>query len=282
MRALAAAVVLLPTFALAQSEGEVVDDRPVMDRCFWGRGASVSFRPELAGSYRYGFTGSASPSPSSSGSSGSSGVPSLGGGGGKGPEALLVAAVVVAAALPIIVYIADSPADEVTMARYNCPLFELDAWGGAEGPTGTPTWAAVASTRFRLTSGLAGLVAQVDASPSSVSGFSVEAMLRPPPRQHLEGGLAAGFRRSAFDTAVRDGFEVALPHEYVLVRDGPRSLGVELRPHVFFHQRGVDLGVEAAVRVPVTDFLTFRAGARAFTFDWHTVIGFNAGLALHL
>lgn len=281
MRALAAAVLLLPTFALAQSDEEVVDDRPMMDRCFWGRGASVSFRPELAGTYRYSATGAAPVSGSSGSSSGSS-VPSLGGGGGKGPEALLVAAVVVAAALPIIVYIADSPADEVTMARYNCPLFELDAWGGAEGPTGTPTWAAVASTRFRLTSGLAGLVAQVDASPSSVSGFTVEALLRPPPRQHLEGGLAVGFRRSAFDTAVRDGFEVALPHEYVLVRDGPRSLGVELRPHVFFHQRGVDLGVEAAVRVPVTDFLTLRAGARAFTFDWHTVIGFSAGVSLHL
>ena len=281
MRALAAAVLLLPTFALAQSDEEVVDDRPMMDRCVWGRGASVSFRPELAGTYRYSATGAAPVSGSSGSSSGSS-VPSLGGGGGKGPEALLVAAVVVAAALPIIVYIADSPADEVTMARYNCPLFELDAWGGAEGPTGTPTWAAVASTRFRLTSGLAGLVAQVDASPSSVSGFTVEALLRPPPRQHLEGGLAVGFRRSAFDTAVRDGFEVALPHEYVLVRDGPRSLGVELRPHVFFHQRGVDLGVEAAVRVPVTDFLTLRAGARAFTFDWHTVIGFSAGVSLHL
>lgn len=279
------AVVLVAAVPAAAQQG-FVDDRGLYDRCFTSDGASVSQHPGLwYGNYysAYGYRGASSGGQRPAGSGGSSAPGFSSGGGGKGgPEALLVLAVLVAVAAPIIVYAVDDDPDPATMARFRCPLFSLDVWGGAEGPTGTPTWVPAATARFRFASSHAGLYAQVDAAPAGVSGFSVSAAARPTPRQHLEGAITAGFRRAVLGDAVRDGLELALPHEYVFFRDGPRQLGLELKPHIYFHQRGVDIGVDAAMRLPIADFATFRAGMRAYSFDWQTIVGFNAGLALHL
>lgn len=65
-------------------------------------------------------------------SGGSSGSSSGGGGGGLDGKAILVLAVVLVAALPIVIYAFDDEATPLVRQRFECPSFRFDLVGGAE------------------------------------------------------------------------------------------------------------------------------------------------------
>src|SRR5207302_3362380 len=118
------------------------------------------------------------------------------GGGGDG-KACLVIAVVVIAALPIIVYAVDDDADPDTLARYQRlePRFEL--YSGATSTSDPHLWAPLAGGRASLGSGALGLDASLESTldPRYYGAADVHLLLRPPPKQHIEGALALGARR---------------------------------------------------------------------------------------
>jgi hypothetical protein len=281
VRSFVLGLTLLATAASAQQQ---LDEQSVWERCY-----GVPIQP-VAPSVYYGFSGQGAlatpegppghvtPAPlSGNGSSGS-----LGSGGGGSPEGLLVLAVVLAVALPVVIYAVDSEAPEPVLRRFGCPTFSFEGWGGVEGSSRSSNWAGLAVGRFRAGYGFLGTDFQFDASPAGVGSYSVHLLLRPKPKEHLEGGLALGYKRSYFAAQLREGLEIGLPHQYVLWRDDRRQLGIELRPGVFFTRSGVDLSVELALMIPLFDFLSARVGTRAFSFDGQTMLGFSAGLSLHL
>ena len=123
---------------------------------------------------------------------------------------------------------------------------------------------------------------QFDASPDGVTAFSAALLIRPTPREHIEGGLSTGYKRSYLNGTVREGLELALPHQYVVWRNEGRQLGIELRPGVLITARGVDASVDLALNIPIVDILSARVGGRVFSYGPQLVFGANAGLALHL
>ncbi len=197
-------------------------------------------------------------------------------------QGLLVLAVVAIAAFPIIIYAVDSHPSPSVMRRFDCPSFAFDSWGGAEGGGAAP-WAGIAAARIRMGFKYIASDIQLDASPSGVGSFSMHAVLRPPPKEHIEGGLALGYKRAYLGNSMREGFEVGLPHQYTLWRERGRLLQIELRPGVFLTtQKTVDVSVDLAVLLPVLEVLSVRLGSRLYTFDGQPMIGLSAGLSLHL
>src|SRR5207237_376273 len=157
---------------------------------------------------------------------GSSGVPSVPVTSKSTDEkAWLVAAVLAAIALPAVLYVYDKPAPRLVLQRFRCPPFTLDFLGGVDkGRTasGDGSYGFV-STRLGFGVGHVAADFQYDGASRSVSAFSTHLLIRPTPREHIEIGLAIGYRRSLLDDRVQDGFEIGLPHRYTFWRDGLRS-----------------------------------------------------------
>jgi hypothetical protein len=221
----------------------------------------------------------------SSGSSGSTSFGTGGGGGSGHPEVWLMLAVLAVAVLPFVVYAVDSEADGLTIDRFFCPEFSFTAMAGVQTSTrGAEPPVALGVAKLRTTIGYIGVMGQVDIAParSPIGSFSAHFLLRPQPKKHIEGGVALGGRRQAGPGGVLDGFEIALPHEYVFKRDGYRSLGLELMPRVFFNRNGVDMGVDVAMVIPVADILQLRVGGSVFSHFSQTQLGASAGLTAHL
>jgi hypothetical protein len=152
--------------------------------------------------------------------------------------------------------------------------------GGAQLPSDGSGPVAVMSARLRVTHLYFGGDAQVELAPatSAAGSFSAHLLLRPPPKQHIEGALALGVRRQLGPGGILEGADIALPHEYVFWRDGYKHFGVELSPRVFINRRAVDLGVEANAIIPIVSFLQARAGAQVFTHAGNIQLVVGAGL----
>jgi hypothetical protein len=233
------------------------------------------------------------PSPVGVGVSGEVVVP-IGGGSGGVPsvpvtskstdeKAWLVAAVLAAIALPAVVYAYDRPASRLVLQRFRCPTFSLDFLGGFDkGRTafGDGSYGFV-STRLGFGVGHVAADFQYDGASRSVSAFSTHLLIRPTPREHIEIGLAIGYRRSVLDDRVQDGFEVGLPHRYALWRDGLRTVALELRPLLMIGS-SVEPSLEAALLFPLGQLLQLRAGGRAYTFAGDLHWGLSTGLSLTL
>ncbi|MBL8950716.1 MAG: hypothetical protein JNK82_08065 [Myxococcaceae bacterium] len=276
---------------LAQSEQNVEQERPYWDKCkqIWVRSPYVVsvntpiFVPGSVSGSSSGFGGSRS-SGSSSGGSFSLGS---GGGGGK-PEALLVLAVVLIAAIPFIVYAVDSEADALTMEQFYCPDFSFSALGGAQLPIqGAGSAVGVGIAKFRADVGYVGVMAELGIMPSSNASvpalpFSAHFLVRPPPKAHIEGALALGARRAISSAGVVDGFELGLPHMYVFKRDGYRKLGLEVMPRVLIRRGGFDVGADLAMSIPVADVLQARVGAGVFSVLGQAQFTASVGLAVSL
>ena len=72
------------------------------------------------------------------------------------------------------------------------------------------------------------------------------------------------------------------PQNYTLWRRGGREQQLELRPGVFITTVDkVDVSLETASSIPVLEMLSLRVGTRIYSYDWQTVVGFNAGLSAH-
>jgi hypothetical protein len=196
--------------------------------------------------------------------------------------ALLVLAVVVIAALPFIVYAVDDDADALTRQRFACPEGSFTMMGGALFPSGGASASAVLTARVRSTYMYFGGDAEVsvaNAGTNPAGSFSAHLLVRPPPKQHIEGALALGVRRQAGPGGFLDGADIALPHEYVFFRDGYKHLGLELSPRVFINTRAVDVGVEGNVVIPIVDFVQLRVGGQVFTHAGAIQATFTGGLS---
>lgn len=204
---------------------------------------------------------------------------SLGGGGGG--EALVAIAVAAAVALPVIVYAIDNDADDETLFQHTCPRFDFAFTGGAVNtPTAPEQWTPLVGAALRFTGGAFGFDASLESTLDTRAYGSADAhfLLRPPPKQHIEGALALGVRRVVFGGAERNGFEVGLPHRYVLSRWGRRPLGLSLTPAVFVGDHGFDYRLEGGLTFPV-GFTSLDVGARVFSFDEHVRFGMYLAMA---
>lgn len=200
----------------------------------------------------------------------------------KDEKAWLVVAVVAAIALPVVIYAVDKPAPRLVLQRFQCPTFNLEILGGADNGSSIGVRSSgFVTTRFGFGVGHVAADFQYDASPAAVSAFAAHLLLRPTPRDHVEGGLAIGYRRSVLGARVQEGLEVGLPHRYALWRDGLRTLGLELRPLLLLGSR-VEPSLEAAFLVPLADVLHLRVGGRVFTFEGDLLWGLSGGLSLTL
>jgi len=219
----------------------------------------------------------------------------IGGRSGDGPPAVsvpsgtsdekawLVAAVLAAAALPVVLYAVDKPAPRLVLQRFRCPTFTLDVLGGADNgrsALGDGSFGFV-STRFGFGVGHVATDFQYDGAPRAVSAFSTHLVIRATPRDHVEGGLAVGYRRSVLRDRVQDGLEIGLPHRYALWRDGLRTVALELRPLLLLGS-GVEPSLEAAFLFPLAQVVHLRAGGRVYTFEGNLLWGLSAGLGLTL
>ena len=203
--------------------------------------------------------------------------------GSSDEKAWLVAAVLAAMALPVVLYAIDKPAPRVVLQRFRCPTFTLDVLGGADNgrsALGDGTFGFV-STRFSF--GVAHFAAdfQYDGAPRAVSAFSTHLLVRATPRDHVEGGLAIGYRRSVLRDRIQDGLEIGLPHRYALWRDGLRTVALELRPLLLLGS-GVEPSLEAGFLFPLAQVLHLRVGGRVYTFEGNLLWGLSAGLGLTL
>jgi hypothetical protein len=214
----------------------------------------------------------------------SDGPPSVPISSGSGDEkAWLVVAVVAAMALPVVLYAVDRPAPRLVLQRFRCPTFTLDVLGGADNgrsALGDGSFGFV-STRLGFGVGHVATDFQYDGAPRAVSAFSTHLLIRATPRDHVEGGLAIGYRRSVLRDRVQDGLEIGLPHRYALWRDGLRTVALEIRPLLLLGS-GVEPSLEAAFLFPLAQVLHLRAGGRVYTFQGDLLWGLSAGLSLTL
>lgn len=197
-------------------------------------------------------------------------------------KAWLLAAVLAAVALPAVVYAVDSPAPRLVLQRFRCPTFTLDLLGGADNgaPLGNGAFGFV-STRFSFGVGHIATDFQYDGAPRAVSAFSTHLLIRATPREHVEGGLAIGYRRSVLRDRIQDGLEIGLPHRYALWRDGLRTVAFELRPLLLIGS-SIEPSLEAAFLIPLAPVLQLRVGGRAYTFGGDLLWGLSTGLSLTL
>lgn len=199
--------------------------------------------------------------------------------------AWLVIAVIAVAILPIVVYSFDSEPPPLVRARFLCPTFSLDAVGGAQTGSAALGGKAFGISVNRFTFGWGPLATDFQfelAAPGAVRSFASHLILRPPPRSHVEGGLALGYRRAVFQGQAQEGLEVGLPHRYVFWRDGLRTVGLDLRPMLLVTRAGVEPGLEGAFLFPLHDVLQLRVGAGVFTFGGALFWTAQAGLGLTL
>ncbi|HET7787007.1 MAG TPA: hypothetical protein VFL36_13635 [Myxococcales bacterium] len=216
---------------------------------------------------------------------------SSGGGGGPAPISLpsgsgddrawLLVAVLATAALPVVLYAVDRPAPRLVLQRFACPTFSLDLMGGAESGRNSAGSGLVST---RLSFGVSHVAAdfQFDgASSSGVSAFATHVLLRITPKEHVDGGLAIGYRRSILDDRIQDGLEIGLPHKYALWREGLKTFALEIRPMLLFSSR-VEPSLEASFLIPVAQVFHLRLGGRVYTFQGDLLWGVTGGINLTL
>ncbi len=198
-------------------------------------------------------------------------------------KALLIVAVLAAVAMPVVVYATDNPAPRIVLQRFRCPTFTLDFLGGIDnGRTAVGDRAAgFVSTRIGVGVGHVATEFQYEGGSRTVSAFSTHLLIRPTPREHIEGGLAIGYRRSVFDDRIQEGLEVGLPHRYALWRDELRTVALEVRPMLLLSS-GVEPSLEAAFLIPLAQVMQLRIGGRAYTFEGDLRWGLSTGLSLTL
>lgn len=209
-----------------------------------------------------------------------SGGPSGGGGLGDA-KALLVLAVVLIAALPIVLYVLDEDAPAVVEQRFSCPSLSFDAHGGLDfGPFGL-TGGGTGRLQFGL--GFFGADFQFDLSAGGMQSFAGHVMLRFKPKAIIEPSLSLGYRSMSLLGATRNSVEIGVPHRYVFWRGGLREFALELRPALQILTNGtsepVDVGVEGALLIPVVEPIHVRVGGKVQSFGKDVVGGVFGGLA---
>lgn len=264
-------------------------EQTYFDRCF-AYPAQVWVEPH-ASIYVSGSSSGATPAGSRSahgaapvgqrGGSGGSGGSGTSGGGDVG-EAALVLVVAVAMLLPVVVYALDVDAAPVVLQRFHCPAMTFEGAGGTQTGASVAGTLGVATGRVTFAVSHVGGDFQFEAGPGAISVFAAHLLLRPEPKEHVEGGLALGYRSAVHDGVFREGFELGLPHRYAFFRSGLRTLGLDVRPYLVWGRSGLDAGLEGAFVFPLAEFLHLRLGGRVFSWGSDVLYGFDAGLGLVL
>jgi len=179
-----------------------------------------------------------------------------------------------------VVYATDNPAPRIVLQRFRCPPSRSISSRHRQRPHCRRRRAAgFVSTRFGFGVGHVATEFQYEGGSRTVSAFSTHLLIRPTPREHIEGGLAIGYRRSVFDDRIQEGLEVGLPHRYALWRDELRTVALEVRPMLLLSS-GVEPSLEAAFLIPLAQVMQLRIGGRAYTFEGDLRLGLSTGLQL--
>ncbi len=239
------------------------------------------------GSDSYGDLGVGSGSASMSAGSN---TPLSGNGGGSGgsilsgvdsAEGLLIAAVITAAALPLVVYAVDESARYDIEHCWALPTENFEVQGGAL--LGRADWAGTLRLHGSVTAGFLGLDVAGEGSREGFGyrSFDASVLFRAPPRQHMDLAFGAGYRSLQIGGLLRQGAELSLPHRYLPFREDALIQGValEVKPAVFLHRTGLDLRLDAGLGIPVTEYLKLYLGGRAFSFNRTVHLGASVGLS---
>jgi hypothetical protein len=197
-------------------------------------------------------------------------------------EALLIAAVVAAAALPAVVYALDAPATHDIEHCWAMPTERFQFYGGALGVNAGSTG------YFGMRGGISAAFFAVDGSAEG-SGYGYRDLaaalaLRAVPRQHIDVALAFGVRQVFDGFALRNWFEVALPHRYLPFREDAANpgLGIDVRPAFLFGGDAFDVRLDASLVIPFGPWAALELGGRAYTFDSQVRTGGLVGLHFSL
>lgn len=204
-------------------------------------------------------------------------------GGGLGDaKALLVLAVVLIAALPVILYLFDDDAPAAVEQRFFCPSLTFDAHGGFD--VGTFGVAPGGMGRLQFGYGYFGADFQFDLSAGGMQSFAGHLMLRFKPKAIIEPNLAVGYRSMSLLGQTRNAVEIGVPHRYVFWRSGLREFALELRPSLQVVTNvgtaPIDVGLEGGFLIPVVEPIHVRVGGKVQSFGDAIVGGFFGGLAV--
>jgi hypothetical protein len=205
-----------------------------------------------------------------------------GGGGGNLGVGILVVAVVVVAALPIIIYFVDEDAPKETLDRYGTWTVAFDYGGGAVKTS--DAWTPIGTARATGSWYALGVNAEGESGlhPSEYSLVDAHLLLAPPPKMHLEGGLALGFARQELLGVTRSGFDLGLPHTYVFGRGESVQFGIEARPAVRFGSNSVDVRLELGMSLLIAQRVSLEVMGQAFSFNGQAYGGVTGGMGLHI
>jgi len=278
------ALVLIPAVVLAQETPADCEATPDAPGC---RRPRTVYVPQAgagnlpAPAPRSGSVPSSAPA-APSGSAPLNTVPNRGGIGGAGELGLLVAVVAVAL-LPVIIYAVDSDAPPEVKDRWATFNAEVRLLGGGAWTPDQVTSPGYLAPSLGARGALGWKAIGADASFRTLpgAGFQWDAhlLVRVPPKAHVQGALALGYRGVDFHGTRVGGFEVALPHEYVFWRNGPlQRFGLELRPALLVGPPSVDLRLDAALVIPIYGPVTARAGGNVYSFGHAVRWGFEAGV----
>ncbi|MBS2025567.1 MAG: hypothetical protein JST92_24475, partial [Deltaproteobacteria bacterium] len=201
-------------------------------------------------------------------SSGSGGNINLGSGDSDG-KAMLVVAVVALAALPVVIWVFDSPAPRVVALRHECPTFNVSLVGGSlasHNAFGRDVYGRT-DVRLGFARGPVGFDFDFGFGTSSYGTWGTHFPLRPDAKNHVDLAVSLGYRRMFLRGISEEGFEFGLPHTYTFWRDGLTSFGLELRPMLLAADQGIEPSLEGAVLIPLFEVLQGRVGAKVFTFQ---------------
>ena len=169
-------------------------------------------------------------------------------------------------------------ADQKDQWRHK-PQFVAAAGGGvARDPGGVIL--PIGTLRAQFGRGRIGLDASAESAQDNkrYSAFAGHLLLRAPPRERSSFALALGVRRLAFGNASmgetqRLGFDVGVPHYFVLSRDDKTNapdIVIDVKPGFTFASAGVDVHFGASLIVPVADHLALDLGGTMFSFGQAT------------
>lgn len=207
-----------------------------------------------------------------------------GGGGGSGDGvAILFVAVVGAALLPVMVYAFDDDASPESRARWSSLSGRVLIFGGGTTQLHAPG-AGFAGGRITGGTGLVGVDASLESAlqPDRYAEADGTLVLRLPPKQHVELGLALGGKMLQVKDAAMTGFEVAVPHRYLFGSLFSQRMAIDVRPSVATNGDDLALTLEAGIQIPLPGPVSARLSGRVWSLNHDIEAGGLGGFEVAL
>ena len=207
-----------------------------------------------------------------------------GGGGGSGAGvAILAAAVVGAALLPVIVYVVDDDASPEARAHWEGLSTRVIIYGGTTSQANNPS-AGFVGGRAQVGYQLLGLEAGIESStsPAQYATGDAAVMLRLPPRAHVELGFSFGGKVLQLDGHRMSGVEIAVPHRYLFGSLFQGRVAFDVRPSVAFNSNDLALLLDGGLQIPLPGQLAARISGRVYSLNHDIEASAFGGLELGL